>query len=403
MSTLLSFEETLAQLLDNAAPLTEVETIPLIDADGRILASNVVAAMDVPSFDNSAMDGYALNISNFDQRISGLPVVQRIAAGQVGTVLAADSAARIFTGAPIPPGCNAVVPQEDVEVHDDRITVLRAVAAGQHIRRIGEDIEAGSIILEAGRRLAAQDLSLATSVGIANVSVRRKLKVGIFFTGDELALPGDTLKPGAIYNSNRFALTAQLSRLGCIVNDYGNVPDDRTATIGALAFAAEENHVVITCGGVSVGEEDHVKEAVAAQGQLRMWRVAMKPGKPLAFGRVGRAAFIGLPGNPVSAFLTFSLLARPFLLKSMGATLEPMRPLYLPAAFEWPKADTRREFLRARLIYDAQGQARVAIYPKQGSAVMSGVVWAEGLADIAPGRTVAQGELVPYIPFTALS
>lgn len=403
MTPPIEFATALKQLLDAGRALTRHETVSLFDADGRVLALPLHAAMAVPSFDNSAMDGYALNVADFDALPATWPVAQRIAAGEEGVALAANSAARIFTGAPIPPGCNAVVPQEETAVSDDMLRLLKPPSAGQHIRRIGEDIEAGRAILAAGRRLQPQDLSLAASVGIARATVWARLKVGVLFTGSELALPGEPLKPGAIYNSNRFALTAQLRRLGCVVRDYGNVPDDLAATKTALALAASENHVIITSGGVSVGEEDHVRTAVLAQGSLQLWRIAMKPGKPLAFGQIGDAAFIGLPGNPVSAFITFCLLARPFLLQAMGASADPVKPLYLPAAFAWPRPDMRREFLRARLLYDASGEARVAIYPQQGSAIMSGVVWADGLVDIPPGCTVAQGDRVPYLPFSSLS
>lgn len=402
MKDLLSFDDALAQILAAAPCRTPTEPLSLIDADGRVLASDVIAPMDVPGFDNSAMDGYALNVADFSVPPALFPVVQRIAAGHAGVPLPPGCAARIFTGAPLPAGANVVVPQENASLSSDGVSPQRPLLAGQHIRRAGEDIETGTVILRAGQRLNPADLSLATSVGVASVAVQSRLRVGVFFTGDELALPGETLKPGAIYNSNRFALSAQLQRLNCVVNDYGNVPDNRTATLDALALAAEENHVVITCGGVSVGEEDHVREAVQARGELALWRIAMKPGKPLAFGRVGNAAFIGLPGNPVSAYITFCLLARPFLLQSMGAQHAPLRPYRLPAAFDWPKADARREFLRARRIIGPEGDVRVAIYPQQGSAAMSGLAWADGLVDLLPGQTVKQGDPVAYIPFNDL-
>lgn len=400
--SLLSFDEALARLLDQAQPYAPLETLPLTHCDGRVLAEQVIAPLAVPGFDNSAMDGYALHVADFSSLPAQWPITQRIAAGEVGAPLAAGTAARIFTGAPIPAGCNVVVPQEETEATGDQLRLLATLSPGQHIRRLGEDIALGSEVLTTGTRLGPQHLALAASLGIARLKVHAPLRVGLLCTGDELTPPGEPLPPGGIYNSNQFAIGALLRRLGCVVSDYGKVADTRADTVAALRLAGHENDVVISCGGVSVGEEDHVKAAVTELGQLDLWRIAIKPGKPLAFGKVGAADFIGLPGNPVSAFLTFALLARPFLLKRMGAlAVQPSR-LPLPAGFEWPRADKRREFLRARLEQDGNGQTQVRLYPSQGSAVMSGLAWADGLVDLPPGTTVKTGDTVHYLPLAQL-
>lgn len=397
--SLLPFDDALARLLAAARPLAGTDALPLLDANGRVLAQAVTAPIDVPGFDNSAMDGYALNLADFAAPPASLPVVQRIAAGATGEPLAPNTAARIFTGAPVPEGCNAVVPQEEVEAGDGSIALRAGVRPGQHIRRRGEDIAADSTILPAGARLSPQQLALAASVGLPTLPVHARLRVGVLFTGDELIAPGEPLPAGGIYDSNRYAIVSLLYRLGAVVNDYGNVPDRRDATEAALREAAD-NDVVISVGGVSVGEEDHVKAAVSALGQLDLWRIAMKPGKPLAFGRIGEADFIGLPGNPVSAYLTFCLLARPFLLARMGVPQQAFESLRLPAAFERARPDARREFLRARLQHDADGQLRVILHPQQGSAVMSGLCWADGLVDVPADTTVAGGDLVRYLPLS---
>ncbi|MFC4161642.1 molybdopterin molybdotransferase MoeA [Chitinimonas lacunae] len=402
MTPLLSFDDALTQLLEAATPLTGHETVALAVADGRVLATDLAAPLDVPGFDNSAMDGYALHLSDFTTLPARLPVTQRIAAGAVGTPLSVGEAARIFTGAPVPPGTNAVVPQEEAVAGDGWVELQASVRPGQHIRLRGNDIALGDRLVSAGTRLTPQHLALLASVGIAEVMVRPRLRVGVLFTGDELVLPGEPLPPGAIYNANRFSLLALLERLGCTVSDYGNIADDPGATEVALAQAAAENDVVMTSGGVSVGEEDHVKAVVERLGQLDLWRIAIKPGKPLAFGRIGQAAFLGLPGNPVSTFLTFCLLARPFLLKSQGAQPAAPRRLSLPAAFSWPQPDKRREFLRGRLEMGTDGMLQVTIHSNQGSAVMSALCWADGLVDLTPGRTVRPGERVDFLPLENL-
>jgi len=401
-ANLLNVEDARQTLLANAVPLISTETLALLKAQGRTLAQAVLSPINVPGFDNSAMDGYALHIQDIETLPTRFPVVQRIAAGQTGTTLALNTAARIFTGAPIPEGANVVVPQEHTQDTEGSITLTHPLDLAQHIRRKGEDITAGALVLAAGQRLGAPQLAMLASIGVANVTVFKPLKVGVFFTGDELTEPGQPLAPGAIYNSNRYAINGLLAQLGCTVNDYGIVRDSAEATREALSKAASENEVIITCGGVSVGEEDHVKAAVMALGSLDLWQISMKPGKPLAYGRVAQADFIGLPGNPVSAFVTFLLMARPFLLKRMGAADTTLKYLTATANFEWPKPDRRREFLRVKITTASSGAPVLDLWPNQGSGVMSSLAWADGLVDLAPETKIARGDVLRYLPLSDL-
>ena len=398
---MLDFDQARARLLEAARAPTETQALPLVHASGLILAGAVVSPINVPGFDNSAMDGYALSIEDFSAPPSCFPVVQRIAAGQTGQALAPGNAARIFTGAPVPPGSNAIVPQEHTEARDDQVRLTHPVVEGQHIRLLGEDIAAGTEVLLPGQRLAPQHLALAASVGVATLKVFRRLHVGVLFTGDELTEPGTPLAPGAIYNSNRYAIVSLLHRLGCVVADYGIVRDSAHATRKALSRAASENDVIITCGGVSVGEEDHVKAAVQSLGQLDLWQISMKPGKPLAYGRVGTADFIGLPGNPVSAFVTFLLLARPFLQRRMGMANTGLHAIHATAGFDLPRPDRRREFLRVR--FDpASSPPVLQMWPTQSSGVMSSIAWADGRVDVPASTTIRAGDTVRYLPLSAL-
>jgi molybdopterin molybdotransferase len=344
------------------------------------------------------MDGYAVRSADLAQVPASLPVSQRIQAGQVGQPLAAGSAARIFTGAPIPPGCDAIVPQEATQLQADRVVVLAMPTPGQWIRPAGMDIAAGAKVLARGTRLRPPHVGLAASVGLANLTVYRRLKVGVLFTGDELAMPGDPLPEGRIYNSNRFLLSALLRGLGCEVIDLGIVPDRLEPTRQALVRAAEQADLVISCGGVSVGEADYVRAAVQAEGAIDLWQIAMKPGKPLAFGHVRGVPFIGLPGNPVSGLVTFAMLARPFILKRQGALELLPRAIPMRADFEVRQAGARRELLRVRVTDQGSLQA----FAVQNSAVLTSAAWADGLADIEVGRRVARGDEVPYLPFSEL-
>ena len=404
---MLSTKEALASLLSAAKPLIDVETIATIDATGRVLAEHLKSQLNVPTMDNTQMDGYAVRASDCASGSACLRVSQRIPAGHVGQPLAAGTAARIFTGALIPEGADAVVMQEQCKFDEATglVTVNHTPASGEWVRRAGEDIQAGSIILESGTRLRAQEIGLAASVGLANVSVFRKLRVAVFFTGDELTMPGEPLKPGAIYNSNRFMLRGLLQQLGCEVTDLGNVPDTLEATRQALRQASKGHDLIVTSGGVSVGEEDHIKPAVEAEGRLNLWQIAIKPGKPLAFGEVRRendsanAFFVGLPGNPVSSFVTFLLFVRPFILALQGARVVPHKAYAMRADFVWKKPDRRNEFLRVRL-NDAGG---LDLFPNQSSGVLTSTVWGDGLVDNPPGLAIAEGDIVNFIPFTELS
>lgn len=394
---LLTVDAALARLLEGAAPVSEIEILPVESALGRVLARPLVSGIAVPPQDNSAMDGYALNTADWAEG-RWLDVGQRITAGSVGQALKPGEAARIFTGAPIPPGADAVVMQEECEASERAVLVKRPPKAGENIRRAGEDMQAGETVLAAGERLTAARLGVAAAAGASELAVYRRLRVAVFFTGDEIVRPGRPLEPGQIYNSNRATLTALLRGLGCEVIDLGDVADELDATVATLEEASRQADVVITSGGVSVGEEDHVKAAVEQLGRITMWRVAMKPGKPLVYGRVGGSDFLGLPGNPVSAFVVFCLFVRPFLLRRMGATARPPLRFEVPAGFAWPKPGKRREFLRARL-----EEGRAVLYPNQSSGVLTSVAWADGLVDVEIGRTVAPGDAVPFIPLTELT
>lgn len=399
---MLSADEALAFLLTRVQPANQTEQIATIDALGRVLAEHLTSAVNVPPLDNSAMDGYAVRIADIINPSTRLQVTQRIPAGTVGQPLKAGQVARIFTGAPVPAGCDAVVMQEYCGVEGDTITVSKQPKTGENIRRSGEDIAAGAEILPAGIRLRPQEMGLAASVGISSLVVYKKLRVAIFFTGDEIVMPGETLKPGQIYNSNRFVLTGLLQALGCEVVDLGIVPDNLAATIKVLGTAASSADLIITSGGVSVGEEDHVKAAVESVGKVDLWKIAIKPGKPLAFGNVGSVPFIGLPGNPVSAFATFCLFVRPFILRSQGITAAAPQSFSMKADFDWLKPDKRREFLRARLHTTESGEVIAQIYPNQGSGVLTSAVWADGLVEIPEGTPVRRGEIVKFIPFSGL-
>jgi molybdopterin molybdotransferase len=394
--SLLSVDAALANLLAAAQPISDHETCPAAAALGRVLAAPLVANVTVPPLDNAAMDGYALRLADWSAA-AWLPIAQRIPAGTLGSKLAPGTAARIFTGAPVPPGADCVVMQEDCEVNEGAVRIASAPRAGSHIRRAGEDIRAGQTVLEAGTRLGPAQLGVVASVGATELATFRRLKAAVFFTGDEIVLPGQPLAPGRIYNSNRATLIALLTQLGVEVIDLGQVPDRLDATVAALERAAQAADVVITSGGVSVGEEDHVKAAVESLGRIEMWKVAMKPGKPLVYGRVGNADFLGLPGNPVSAFVVFCLFARPFLLRRMGAEDAPAAAFAVPAGFDWPKPGKRREFLRARL---EDGWAM--LYPNQSSGVLTSLAWADGLLDVAAGASVMNGDSVRFIPLSEL-
>ena len=405
-------EDALAAVLAQAQPLPGGAFVDLLQADGRVLAADCIAPLQVPPLDNSAMDGYAVRSAEVAQAGTVLPVSQRIPAGQVGTALQVGTVARIFTGAPLPPGADAIVMQEDCTVLDDgRVRFDAVPQPGQFVRRAGQDIALGSTALQAGLRLTPAALGLAASLGLAQLPVARRPRVALFSTGDELALPGSIapqdLPPGHIFNSNRYVLASLLQRWGCEVVDGGILPDDRAATHAALARAAQDCDLLVTSAGVSVGEEDHVRPVVEQLGALSLWKIAMKPGKPFAFGHVrrsggdpaaGRAHFIGLPGNPVSSLITALVLLRPFVLALQGASVVQPPAHWLTADFEITQRDSRREFLRARR--NAAGQ--LELFANQNSGVLTSTVWAEGLVDNPAQTLIARGERVRFLPFSEL-
>jgi molybdopterin molybdotransferase len=402
---MLSLDEALARLVDgaHAAPIADRESISTFDALGRVLAVDVIASIDVPPQDNSSMDGYALRAADAARVGAVLPVSQRIAAGRVGVPLAPGNAARIFTGAQVPAGADCIVMQEQCEPAGQGCVRVNALpAVGQWIRRRGEDVRAGAVALRAGTRLAPQSLGLAATIGAATLAVLRRPRVALFSTGDELVMPGtvapEALPPGAIYNSNRYTLRGLLQAAGCEITDLGIVPDRLDATRTALREAAARHDLILTSGGVSVGEEDHIRPAVAAEGRVELWQVAIKPGKPLAFGQVGNALFVGLPGNPVSSFSTFLVAVAPLLRAMQGMDAALPTALPLRADFDWPRPDKRREFLRVR----RNAEDGLDLFPNQSSGVLTSAVWSDGLVDNPAGQPIARGDTVRYLPLSAL-
>ena len=406
---MLTAQQALDHLLSHAKPVNETETLAMQAALGRVLAQSVNSLVDVPPLDNTSMDGYAVRTADTQNLGSTLKIAQRIPAGSMGTQLDPGTVARIFTGAPVPFGADAVVMQEDCttpEGSTDQVQVNIVPTVGQWIRKQGEDLTAGKVALMAGTFLRPQELGVAASAGLTHLNVRRKVKVAAFFTGDELSLPGEPLKPGGIYNSNRDTLLACIQSLGCDATDFGIVPDNLAATRVTLRKASRDHDLIITSGGVSVGEEDHIKPAVTAEGRLDLWQIAIKPGKPLAFGAVrksntpedGEAWFIGLPGNPVSSFVTFLLFVRPFILKLQGRDASFPQCYPMRADFDWLKADRRNEFLRVKI--NAQGG--LDLFPNQSSGVLTSASWGDGLVDCPPNQPIQSGDMVRYIPFNAL-
>ena len=412
---LMSLDEALDQVLGQARAIAETERVAILDADSRFLAEDLISELQVPPQDNSSMDGYAVRTEDLAAPGVTLRVTQRIPAGHHGSPLMAGEAARIFTGAPIPPGANAVVIQEDTKALDSptnlnavpEVLVNVAPVLGQWIRRSGEDVKKGDVVLPKGTRLNPASLGLAASIGRAHVSVVRKPRVALFSTGDELVMPGEVapenMPPGAIYNSNRFFLHALLMRAGCNVTDLGIVPDNLPDTLKVLQLAAKDHDLVLTSGGVSVGEEDHVKPAVEMLGRLNLWQISMKPGKPFAFGQLNAtsstdaagAFFMGLPGNPVSSFVTFQLLVRPFLMALQGLPQTQSKPYLLQANFDLPKPDKRREFLRVQ----RNTAGTLDLFPNQSSGVLTSVVWGDGVIDNPSMQAIKQGDWVRYFPF----
>jgi molybdopterin molybdotransferase len=371
------------------------------DALGCVLAQNVHANMDVPAYDNSAMDGYALNSADVEVAGTSLPLSQTIAAGHPGQPLARGSVARIFTGAPIPAGADAVVMQENTVAEGNNIVINELPRAGQNVRRRGHDITSGTQVLRAGHRLQPQDLGLLASLGIPLISVCKPLTVAIVNTGDEVIAPGTPLRAGQLYDSNSYTLAGMLRKLGLNVIKLGIVADNLASTEAALRDAAAQADCVISTGGVSVGDEDHVKQALENLGELSLWKLAIKPGKPFSFGHIGTTPFFGLPGNPVAVFVTCATLVRPFLLRMQGATEIDVPSFPLKAAFTISESGTRQEFLRVRLVRN-NGEQVLEAFPDQGSSILTSLSWADGLAIIPAHSTIEAGEPVEYLPFSGL-
>ena len=406
---LLGLDEALARLVAGAVPhaIVQTESVSTFDALGRVLAAEVLSALDVPPADNTSMDGYALHAADVPAAGAVLAVSQRIPAGVVGHALQRGTAARIFTGGQVPPGADAIVMQEQCEaLPGDGLGRVRVNAVPQHgqwIRRRGEDVRQGAAVLHRGARLTPQALGLAASVGAALLPVVRRPRVALFSTGDELMMPGEPLRPGAIYNSNRYTLRGLLQAGGCEPSDLGIVPDRLDATRAALRVAAAGHDLIVTSGGVSVGEEDHLKPAAMAEGRIEQWQIAIKPGKPLAFGAIRRpdgssALLLGLPGNPVSSFVTYLLCVGTVLRVMQGAPAALPSALKLRADFDWPRPDRRREFLRVKL--NAEGG--LDLFPNQSSGVLTSAVWADGLVDNPPSQAIRRGDAVAFLPLAEL-
>lgn len=395
---LMPIDEALARLLDKATVTAGVESVAVEAAVGRVLAESPIAAVDVPPADNSSMDGYALCIADLDaEQETALPVSARIPAGQAPGKLQPGTCARIFTGAEIPAGADAVVMQEQTRVEGDNVVFPAGVKPQANIRPKGQDIEQGAATLAQGTRLQPADLGVLASTGLAEVKVYKPLRVALLCTGDELVEPGQPLAAGQIYNSNRFILAGLVEKLGMQLVNLGQVRDTAEDTARALREAAQQADLIISTGGVSVGEEDHVKAEVEKLGSLDLWRIKIKPGKPLAYGQVQGVPFFGLPGNPASSLITFCLFARPYLLKMQGAMLDKPLLMQLPAGFTRTRAIVRQEYLRARF-----EDGRVLPFSNQSSGVLSSASWANGLAVVPPDTQVVEGDLIGFIPFSEL-
>jgi molybdopterin molybdotransferase len=400
---LLSMSAALELLGAKVEPVAEPETVPLKAARGRILARPVTATRDVPPYDNAAVDGYAVAFDDLAADAATLlTVAGRAAAGHpLSGAAARGTAARVFTGAPMPAGTDTVLMQEDCREAGGRVEIPPGIRRGANRRRAGEDVKAGSLVLAAGQRLRAQEIGLAAALGLTELGVYRPLRVAVFSTGDEVREPGTELPAGAIYDANRYVLQALLEGLGARVTDLGILPDERPRIAAALAAAAQEHDLIVTSGGMSTGEEDHVKAAVESQGRLHFWRLAIKPGRPVAMGQVGRVPFMGLPGNPVAVMVTFLILARPLVLRLNGAVPSAPRRFRVTAGFDYKKRSNRCEYVRARLEPGPEGGWVARKFPRDGAGILSSMVESDGLAEIGEGVSrVESGMSVAFIPFS---
>ncbi|MDG2089659.1 MAG: molybdopterin molybdotransferase MoeA [Gammaproteobacteria bacterium] len=402
-NSLTAIDDALEYILrDVSADSLRIEELALSEVAGRVIAETIEASINVPGYDNSAMDGFAVNTDFVKDPETTLRISQVIPAGITGTNLESGTAARIFTGAPIPLGANAVILQEDTEYDDKQVKVMHAPHAEQNIRLCGHDIQQGDVILEQGHKLLPQDIGLLASLGIPNVNVYKPLRIAILNTGDELVTPGEQLNSGQIYESNSYTLEALLNNLGMQTQRLGIVKDDLNSTQQALLKATEEADCIISSGGVSVGDADYIKTAVENLGELSLWKLAIKPGKPFSFGRVKETPFFGLPGNPVAVFVTFLMLVQPYLLKKQGAkTIHPEKYL-MPSGFEVSNGASRQEYIRVRLQKCLQGEQELIPFTNQGSSVMTSTSWADGLAIIPINSTIEKGDPLEFLPFTGL-
>jgi molybdopterin molybdotransferase len=400
---LLELEDAHAAILGGVQPLPDVETLEIGATLKRVLAEPLVSTIDVPDFDNSAMDGYALRSADLAGGATmELKVAQYIRAGGPHRPLQPGTAARIFTGAPLPEGADAVIMQEECERKGDSVHLQRVVRAGEHVRPRAHDIARGAPVLPAGHRMRPQDVAVAAATGTTHLRVRRRPRVAVFSTGNELALPPQALGAGQRYTANNHLLAALAQGAGAGVTDAGIVPDDLDATCDTLEHLARDHDLLLSSGGASVGDEDHVHRALGRVGEVGLWRISVRPGKPLIFGRIGANPFVGLPGNPVSVFVTFLLLVRPLILALQGATSLDTPKLEVSAGFDWPEPGARREFARVRVETGNEGGMVARLYPDQSSDILSSIVWADGLVEIPAGVTLVEGDRVGYLPFAGL-
>jgi molybdopterin molybdotransferase len=402
---LMPVDAALALIAERIAPVAGIEDVPLAQADGRVVAADIRSPMALPPFDNSAVDGYAVRHADLARGgPTTLPLRGRVAAGGSAAGLAAKGAAvRVFTGAPLPADADTIFMQEDVEATGERVILPPGLRRGANLRRAGEDVALDAVLLPAGRRLRPQDVALAASVGLEAIAVRRRLKVALFSTGDELVEPGTALRQGAIHDSNRPLLASMLRRFGAEISDLGILRDNRSELTRRLAAAARDHDLILTSGGVSTGEEDHVRSAVEAVGKLVFWRLGIKPGRPVAMGVIDGIAFAGLPGNPVAVFVTFCHVVRPLLARLSGMRLDPLEAVPVRSAFSYRKKPGRREYARVSLRRAPDGVVEAVKHPREGAGILTSLTETDGLAELAePVRSVEPGDVVGFLPYASM-